>query len=353
MVLTKIYNINIKDEVVDFDCNQEIIKKLDKEEVEYEKFDRVRSFFQKNSHKATISIIFLTFIIIIFFINQFLIREIIFEDNKYKNDLVYEYVESYSKKLGPYIVLNDSIANISKELRKKFYQYAYIGLNKRGSKLIIEIIYQDIQDNQKKDEQRIGEYYANADATINYINLSSGQVVIKYNDVVKKGDLIATSNLQYLDNLYSSDKMVPLIGEILGNVKEYYEIEVLKNEEIEFFTGNKQQFYTLDFSKKILFSQKNPYENYFITKYNLFKVGKFQIVKNIIYERDTTNIVRTRKEAQDYALIKIYQDYESNRTSKKEKIDSINLINFIEYEDRYYFKFIIDACKNIVEFKPF
>ena len=88
MVLTKIYNINIKDEVVDFDCNQEIIKKLDKEEVEYEKFDRVKSFFQKNSHKATISIIFLTFIIIIFFINQFLIREIIFEDNKYKNDLV-------------------------------------------------------------------------------------------------------------------------------------------------------------------------------------------------------------------------------------------------------------------------
>ena len=45
MVLTKIYNINIKDEVVDFDCNQEIIKKLDKEEVEYEKFDRVKSFF--------------------------------------------------------------------------------------------------------------------------------------------------------------------------------------------------------------------------------------------------------------------------------------------------------------------
>ena len=47
MVLTKIYNINIKDEVVDFDCNQEIIKKLDKEEVEYEKFDRVKSFFKK------------------------------------------------------------------------------------------------------------------------------------------------------------------------------------------------------------------------------------------------------------------------------------------------------------------
>mgnify|MGYP002549048513 FL=1 len=90
---------------------------------------------------------------------------------------------------------------------------------------------------------------------ISYINLSSGQVVIKYNDVVKKGDLIATSNLQYLDNLYSRDKMVPLVGEILGNVKEYYEIEVLKNEEVEFFNGNKQQFYTLDFSKKILFSK--------------------------------------------------------------------------------------------------
>ena len=353
LTLTGIYNVNMKDEVVDFDCNKEIIKKLDNEEVEYKKIDRVKHFFQRNSHKATITIIFLIFNMIIFFINQFLIREIIFEDDKYKNDLVYEYVESYSKKLGPYIVLNDSIANISKELRRKFYQYAYIGLNKRGSKLIIEIVYQDIQDNQKKDDQKIGEYYANADATISYINLSSGQVVIKYNDVVKKGDLIATSNLQYLDNLYSRDKMVPLVGEILGNVKEYYEIEVLKNEEVEFFNGNKQQFYTLDFSKKILFSKKNPYENYFITKYTLFKIGKFQVVKNIIYEKDTASVIRTKKEAQDYALIQIYQDYEANRTSKKEKIDSIQLINFIEYEDRYYFKFIVSACKNIVEFKPF
>lgn len=113
--------------------------------------------------------------------------------------------------------------------------------------------------------------------------------------------------------------MVPLVGEILGNVKEYYEIEVLKNEEVEFFNGNKQQFYTLDFSKKILFSKKNPYENYFITKYTLFKIGKFQVVKNIIYEKDTASVIRTKKEAQDYALIQIYQDYEANRTSKKRK----------------------------------
>ena len=90
-----------------------------------------------------------------------------------------------------------------------------------------------------------------------------------------------------------------------------------------------------------------------LKKYTLFKIGKFQVVKNIIYEKDTASVIRTKKEAQDYALIQIYQDYEANRTSKKEKIDSIQLINFIEYEDRYYFKFIVSACKNIVEFKPF
>ena len=79
-------------------------------------------------------------------------------------------------------------------------------------------------------------------------------------------------------------------------------------------------------------------------------------VKKIVpklLKKDTASVIRTKKEAQDYALIQIYQDYEANRTSKKEKIDSIQLINFIEYEDRYYFKFIVSACKNIVEFKPF
>lgn len=70
LTLTGIYNVNMKDEVVDFDCNKEIIKKLDNEEVEYKKIDRVKHFFQRNSHKATISIIFLIFIMIIFFINN-------------------------------------------------------------------------------------------------------------------------------------------------------------------------------------------------------------------------------------------------------------------------------------------
>ena len=74
LTLTGIYNVNMKDEVVDFDCNKEIIKKLDNEEVEYKKIDRVKHFFQRNSHKATISIIFLIFIMIIFFFNHFLIR---------------------------------------------------------------------------------------------------------------------------------------------------------------------------------------------------------------------------------------------------------------------------------------
>lgn len=47
LTLTGIYNVNMKDEVVDFDCNKEIIKKLDNEEVEYKKIDRVKHFFKE------------------------------------------------------------------------------------------------------------------------------------------------------------------------------------------------------------------------------------------------------------------------------------------------------------------
>lgn len=68
-----------------------------------------------------------------------------------------------------------------------------------------------------------------------------------------KGDLIATSNLQYLDNLYSRDKMVPLVGEILGNVKEYYEIEVLKMKRSNFSMEINNNFIHWIFQKNIIF----------------------------------------------------------------------------------------------------
>ena len=183
--------------------------------------------------------------------------------------------------------------------------------------------------------------------------MQSGQVLVKYKDVVKAGDLIATSNLQYAENLYSVDKMVPLTGEILGEVKEYYEIEILKNENVEIFTGENRKFYSIHLFNKIFFAKKDAYEKNYYKMYSIFQLGNFRIVKNTIYEKANLTLTRTKEDAREYAIIQIYQDYESKRISEKEKIHAIELVNYVEYDNKYYFKFIISACKNIVKFKPF
>lgn len=351
--LVPVYDLLIDGDMVHFSCDKKIIKRLDNEKITYQKEDRLKALFTNHTYRVSISLIFLFFISMIFLINQFFIREISFNDPKYHNNVVYNYVESYTSKVGPYIILKDSIANISSELRKKFYQYAYIGLNKRGSKLIIEIAYQDVKDNNDAEIKSIGEYYATTDAIISYVNMQSGQVLVKYKDVVKAGDLIATSNLQYAENLYSVDKMVPLTGEILGEVKEYYEIEILKKENVEIFTGENRKFYSIHLFNKIFFAKKDVYEKNYYKMYSIFQLGNFRIVKNTIYEKANLTLTRTKEDAREYAIIQIYQDYESKRISEKEKIHAIELVNYVEYDNKYYFKFIISACKNIVKFKPF
>ena len=208
-------------------------------------------------------------------------------------------------------------------------------------------------DNPSLPDALVGEYFASHDAIISYINLTSGQMVVKYNDVVKKGDLLATSNLQYLDNLYSSDKLVPLEGLILGNIKEYYDIEVLKKEEIAVFTGKMLSSYYLNFKNKKLFLKANPFLLSYEKTYPL-TLNKLNFIyyKNY-YEKRYETIIRNFEDAKDYALIKLYQDYEAVRVSEKEKIISIILASYQEYDDKFSFHFLVTACKNIAIFKSF
>lgn len=351
--LNNIYNVQKCDHQVSFDCNEKALKILRESGITCIIQDNFKNRLKHNSYKMVISLIFLVVIFLAFIINQFMLREIAFANQKYQNEIVYQYVESYTKKIGPYLSLKSSIANISKELRKKFYQYAYIGLTKKGSKLLIEIVYQDVLDEVAPPDNQIGEFYANSDAVINYIDLSSGKMIVKYNDVVKKGDLLATSNLQYAENLYSIDKMVPLKGMILGNVKEYYQINVPKVEEIEVFTGKTFSYVFLDLKNRNLFQKDNPFVNSYTKTYALFSNKDSFLKKTIIYEKVNQKIIRQMADAKEYAIVKLYQDYEKNRSSEMEKIASITLVNYQENADDFTFCFLVNACKNIVEFKSF
>ena len=64
-----------------------------------------------------------------------------------------------------------------------------------------------------------------------------------------------------------------------------------------------------------------------------------------------TTISRTKEEACMFANTLLYQNYEKNFISDKEKIVSTNVIKEEEYNDYFHFKFFVVVKKSIVLFK--
>ncbi len=309
------------------------------------------NYLKRQKEKIVLSICFLVLVVSIFVCNQFFIREITFNDNKYYDCSVYEYVLNNTKKIGPFYLMDKSISKISKELREKFYNFSYVGLSKKGSKLIIEIFYQNIGINKDDSNNQIGEYISTCDAKITYINISSGNVVIRFNDVVKKGDLLVTSNINYNNLFYSKDKLVPIKGNIIGLINSYENITIKKKEEIEVFSDKKNKYYELNiFNKKFNIGSKE-FDGGYNYKKQVINIFKQKIFKVYSYEKKKIIIERNINEALEYANYILYERFYQNIVDEKEKIVSINNINVIEKDDEFVFNFFIVAYKNIAFFK--
>lgn len=363
--LNKIYNVKkeSKDSKVSLDSLESLVSfdtniKPDFTNLNFDlskivMIDYVKEASKKYSYRLIITLIFTLFILILFSLNQFMLREIIFEDERYHNDLVYNYVKNETYQIGPFIGLKTSLTNLSKELRTNFYQYAYVGVIKRGSKLVIKIVYQDVLENNHLDNQDYGEYFASSDATISYIGLSSGVMLVKYHDTIKAGTKLATSNLLEAEKLFNKDQMVPLKGFIIGKVKEYYLVKIPKKTVVEIFTSRQIITYYLKTKSKDYFRKTSPYELSYEKEDRLLKIGNLAFVKRIIYEKIKQEISYTKEEALNYALIKLYQDYESKRINSLERINEIKLVLLKENDFEYLFNFLVDVDKNIAVFKPF
>lgn len=347
-----LYNIEKKHHLITFEIGFFAYLFLKNKKLIIKKENCYHKNWLNNPIKIIFSLILVLVIFILFTLNQFFIREISFLDSRYYNEMVYQYVFKNTKKIGPYYLLNNSITNLSKELREKFYEYAYIGLSKKGSHLLIEIHYQNISQKDNLNENLIGEFISNYDATIKYINITSGNVVVKYQDVVKKGNLLVTSNLTN-DFIYSKNNLVPLKGNIIGHIKEYKTIKIPKMVKIERYTGNKIKNYEINFLSKTLNLHQNTFDLYYLYVCEIFNFLNIKIKKNIYYQKQSYNILLTLEEALKFANYTVYEEFNNSIVDQKEKIISIKNLNLIENDSEYIFTFFIEMDKCISVFKNF
>lgn len=287
-------------------------------------------------------------IIMLLLINQHIsVQEIRFINYDTYDVEVENFIQKYLKKVGPFYYLNTSLNTINHDLQNHFYDYEWIGLNKKGAVLEVKIKKQGEQDYHYIDDGIVGDYIASKDAIVKMYYVKKGVVLVKELQSVSKGDILITGNLKYL---IGGEEYIKPNGLVIGETLEYHNIKVKKHEEKTIKTGKltvKKHFIFFNIKSK----DKIPYHDYIKETTSTFKLGsflKYQI--DYYYEVNTVSINYTYEEALQYAKTKIEKDFQ--KTTKYEMIKFIDLVADEETEEYFMFRFIVKKHENIASFVP-
>lgn len=347
-----IHNVTKLNDFVTFEVSLFSYLFLKNKKYIYKKENRLFKKINDKKNKIIFSISIIVIVLILFLVNQIFIREIKFENNKFKDELIYQYVINNTSKIGPYYLLNKPISELSKELRQKFYNYAYVGLNKKGSKIEIELVYQFIDNNEKENKEMYGNFIATEDALIYNINIESGNVLVNKNDIVKKGQIIVSSNLKYHEKLFSKDQFIPLKGYIIGLTNKYKTIHVQKKDVVDVLEYS-HKYYNLNIFNNNFNFMKNQSYNDFEKKKTVCNIFKISINQIDVYNNKSVIIERNLSEALEYASFILCNDFYENSISNEEKIVSLKNIKVEEKKDEYIFTFFVKCYENIALFSEY
>lgn len=213
------------------------------------------------------------FIILGICINIFLSRmifsiEVVHSNSKIR-ELIYNDLEKFGiKKYSFKVSYSDKEKIVDKILSLEKNDIEWIEIEEVGCKYIVKVEQRKI--NSLDDECNYRHIISKKDAMITSISSSSGEVVKKKFDYVKKGDILISGFI------YNKDKIMAKrcsIGKVLGEVWYKVNLEVPKEYVEEKFTGNKSS--RLEFI--FLNSKFNKYNNYKVKRIGLFNSKLFDI----------------------------------------------------------------------------
>ena len=213
------------------------------------------------------------FIILGIGINIFLSRmifsvEVVHSNSKIRK-LIYNDLEKFGiKKYSFKVSYSDKEKIVDKILSLEKNDIEWIEIEEVGCKYIVKVEQRKI--NSLDDECNYRHIISKKDAMITSISSSSGEVVKKKYDYVKKGDILISGFI------YNKDKIMAKrcsVGKVLGEVWYKVNLEVPKEYIEEKFTGNKSS--RLEFI--FLNSKFNKYNNYKVKRIGLFNSKLFDI----------------------------------------------------------------------------
>lgn len=342
------YNIRINgDETITFNCGKKTYNEVKSEEniiIKNLWSHHLNVLFVK---RILFTILFLL-ILMIFIQSNRIIREIKFIDQDLYDQRIYDYVYKKLDKKGFIYTYEHDLNELSLELRANFPNYAYIGVTRNASCLLIDIEKIDIKKNEEKMINHPCDIVSNSDGVIYSIESKTGVVRVELNQFVKKGDLLISGNLLIDFNENDPTKLVESQGIIVGTILQYKTITVKKEKKIFTITNDFKKRINIEIGNQFIFKFKDYYENQKVKltkKFSLFNLIKFYEEK--YYKQDYLEIIYDYESAYNYAISIVYYELELSRVSPDEEIVEIKMIGSNENKEEYIFYFVVKKRQNI------
>lgn len=298
----------------------------------------------------------LTFIlaILILFLSGSFIREITFVDSNEYNEEIYQEVKGYLVKKGFLYVLEDDVNYLSAKLKQNHPEFAWIGLTKNYSQLLIDIEYQDVPQKEENLDNYPCDLVSKFDGIIEGIVVKKGVVLVGPNQSVKKGDVLVSGNLNVETDPNNTTNLVKSEGIIIGKTLVLEKIKVWKKSENLEYTGCVKNVKVASIFNKTIGKNPLTFDNYNTevhTVFNLFNI--FKITNITYFEQQVVERIYDEKLATEYAISQIYKNFQKQQTSELEKIDNIKLIEITTYEDYYEVSFVVSKHVNFVSIRQY
>lgn len=280
---------------------------------------------------ATLGVIIIGIIAISNFIWNIEIKGI--DETKQKEIL--EFIQNEGVDIGKYKNGVD-LQNLINKIRIARDDIAWIGMEIKGTNLIIEVVEAD-EKPEIINEDEYCNIVANNDGIIVKVNAQNGTPAVQEGDTVKKGDILVQG---WIEGKYTENRYVHAEGEIIAKVWYSEKEKVYYKQTYENKTGNKEKKYSLNINnfKINFFKTLSKFENYdTISTIKKLKITSnfylpIEIVANENFEKQKNEIEYDKNEAKEIGIKNLKNKLEEQIQNK----DNISNIYINTYESEEY-----------------
>ncbi len=264
------------------------------------------------------------------------IRQLVLNDLKEFGIEKYHFKVSYQQK--------EKI--IKKILKKETEKIEWLEIDSVGTKYIVKV--EERIKNNPKSDNKTQHIIAKKDAMILEIQADSGEIKVKKNDYVKKGDVLISGFITKDDEI---KKKVKATGIVYGEVWYQVEISLPKIYKEITYTKNTKKRIEIDFlSNNFLLFDLNPYKTYNSKKKTLLKNNLLPIKISYSTIRETKEVQKryTGKFGEKEAL-KIAEQKLKSKLGVKDSIISKNILKKTEKDSKIIIDIFFKVKENITD----